>query len=395
MRPRFLLFLATALFVPLGCSEDSIDPGDGDDGLETLDPQLVEEGRDVFRYDDFGSHRFWTDTLGLNDLVEGVSPELALQLGLKVDRDAVPTDVLNAVLNDPALLADPAVTRQLLQLDAVVGLSAEVEGDQITRMGITCALCHSNVDDAVTAGIGSRLDGWVNRDLSIGTIISLAPGLPEEARELYASWPVGFFDPRFDQDGINGPVIIPPAYGLNGVPVETYTGEGPVSYWNQYVAILEMHGVGSFAEPELGISVSVPASEDRVAPVLEALRHYQLSLHAPPPPPGSWDQGAAARGALVFSGAGQCSTCHSGPRFTDGAKLHAPAATGSDPAYAARGTTGRYRATPLRSLWQHAPYFHDGSAATLSEVVIRYNDVLGLGLTGAQQADLVEYLRSL
>lgn len=364
-------------------------------GGERLDPELVEAGKQVFRYDDFDDARFWTDTLRLHELVQGVDPATALSLGLEVDADAVPPDVLNAVLSDPALLNDPAVTRELLALDAVVGVKATVEDDRITRIGITCALCHSRVDDRVAPGIGSRVDGSPNRDLAVGTIVSLTPGLPDELRSVYSSWPRGFFDPRFNVDGISDPVVIPPAYGLNGVPVETYTGEGPVSYWNAYVAVLEMHGRGSFSDPELGISAVVPAGEDRVTPVLEALRQYQLSLDAPAPPSGSFDLVAAARGRGVFAGQARCSVCHAGPRLTDGETLHAPGETGMDAAYAARGTTGRYRTTPLRGLLDHPPYFHDGSAETLLEVVEHYDGELGLGLNEAQKADLVEYLKSL
>ncbi len=375
------------------CSDDPSEP----DPTEPppLDPDLVEAGRDVFRYEDFGDWRFWTDTLRLHELVEGVDPATALSLGLKVDSDAVPAATLTAVLADPDLLADPAVTRTLLELDAVVGVKAMVSGDRIERIGITCALCHSNVDNSVTAGIGSRLDGWVNRDLAVGTIISLTPGLPDPLRPTYAAWPPGWFDPRFDQDGISDPVVIPPAYGLRQVELETYTGEGEVSYWNNYVAVVEMHGRGNFTDSRLGLSIDVPASEDEVVDKLPALREYQLSLVAPAPPAASFDAAAAERGKVVFEGAARCATCHLGPALTDDTQLHAASETGMSAAYAQRGTTGRYRTTPLRGLWQHAPYFHDGSAATLDEVVAHYEGALGLTLDASQRADLVEYLKSL
>jgi len=381
------------ILIGTACGEGLFGPVPG--GGERLDPELVAAGQQVFRFDDFDNARFWTDTLRLHELVQDVDPATALSLGLKVDADAVPADVMNAVLADPALLRDPAVTRQLLALDAVVGVKATVEGDRVTRIGLTCALCHSGVDDRITAGIGSRVDGRPNRDLAVGTIVSLTPGLPDELRSIYGSWPAGFFDPRFNVDGISDPIVIPPAYGLNGVPVETYTGEGPVSYWNAYVAVLEMHGRGSFSDPELGVAVSVPPGEDRVTPVLEVLRQYQLSLEAPAPPSGFFNVAAAARGRGVFTSRARCSVCHAGPRLTDGEALHAPAETGMDPAYAARSTTGRYRTTPLRGLLDHAPYFHDGSAETLAEVVEHYDTTLGLGLTAAQKVDLVEYLKSL
>lgn len=385
----------------LACGDDPATPEAAsrlspiDPDASRVDARMVAEGQRVFRFDDFGDWRFWTDTLRLNELVETVSPRAALQLGLKVDSDAVPTEIVSAVLADPSLLDDPAVTRTLLELDAVVGITATVEGDEITRLGITCALCHSTVDDAVAPGIGRRLDGWPNDDLNVGTIVSLTPGLPDELRPIYASWPPGFFDPRFNVDGINGPVVIPPAYGLAGVGLETYTGEGPLSYWNNYVAVVEMHGRGSFFDPLLGIRIVVPAREDQVKSKLPALRQYQRTLEAPQPPPGFFDPAAAARGEELFRTAARCSACHSGPSFTDGGNLHEPSETGMDPTYADRGTTGKYRTTPLRALWQHPPYFHDGSAPTLEDVVEHYDRVLGLDLSAQEKRDLVEYLKSL
>lgn len=364
-------------------------------GGPPADTRPIVEGREIFRYDDFGDWRFWTDTLRLNELVETVSPAQALALGLKVDAAVVPPQVLAAVLGNPALLNDPATTRALLSLNAVVGLVATVEGDQITRIGTTCALCHSTVDNSVAAGIGSRLDGWPNRDLAVGTIISLTPGLPAVLKPVYASWAPGFYDPRFNIDGINGAVVLPPAYGLHGVGLETYTGEGPISYWNTYVAVTQMHGQGSFSDPRLGIDIRVRPQDDLVRSKLPALRQYQLSLVSPSPPPGSFDVQAAARGEVVFKTAAQCASCHSGPLLTDHGNLHEPSETGMDPAYAQRTTTKRYRTTPLRGLWQHPPYFHDGSAPSLAAVVDHYDATLGLGLSAAQKADLIEYLKSL
>jgi hypothetical protein len=229
----------------------------------------------------------------------------------------------------------------------------------------------------------------------VGTIVSMTPGLPPALVSTYASWPRGFYDARFNFDGINDPSVIPPAYGLHGVGLETYTGEGPISYWNTYVAVTQMHGQGSFSDPRLGVNISVPPSQDLVKNKLPALRQYQFSLEAPAPPPGSFDVAAAARGAALFKGEAKCASCHAGPRYTDHGNLHDPAETGMDPTHAQRSTTKKYRTTPLRGLWQHAPYFHDGSAATLAEVVDHYNTVLNLGLTATQKSDLVAFVRSL
>ncbi|HET6616724.1 MAG TPA: hypothetical protein VFH69_02825, partial [Gemmatimonadota bacterium] len=263
----------------------------------------------------------------------------------------------------------------------------------IQRIGVTCALCHSDVDDSIQEGIGRRLDGYPNRDLDPGRIISLSPAMQDPAvQAVLTSWGSGRYDAYWNHDGINDPTLIPPAYGLDGVPVETFTGEGPVSYWNAYVAVTQMHSQGSFFDPELGIEIV--ASPDLVTAKLPDLQAYQLTLPAPAPPAGSFDAAAAGRGEIVFTA--ECASCHVPPTFTDaGERVHAPAETGMDPVLAGRGTTDGYRTTPLRGAWQHPPYFHDGSAATLADVVEHYDTFLGLGLTAEQKADLVEFLKSL
>jgi mono/diheme cytochrome c family protein len=380
--------VATA--VALGCS--SADVVDESDPVASTAMQAKQiDGQTVFRYDTFGDERLWTDTLRMHEVVaSSVSPRTALAVGLKVDADALPPGVL-----ETADLDDPQTTVALLSLDAVVGLRGKVDDTgNLVELGITCALCHSTVDDAVAPGIGHRLDGWANTDLDPGLIISLSPALTDAQRAVYASWGPGLYDPRFNIDGINAPVVIPPAYGLHGVPLETYTGDGPVSYWNAYVAITQMGGKGDFEDPRLGISIDV--KNDLVTPKLPALFDYQMSLLAPAPPSGSFDVAAAARGRDVFEGQGRCASCHTGSTYTDAATtLHDPSETGMDPLYASRSATGQYRTTPLRALWQHAPYFHDGSAATLTEVVDHYQANLDLGLTDSQKSDLVEFLQSL
>lgn len=354
-----------------------------------LSPRLIAQGQRIFRYDTFGDERLWTDQLGMASIVASVSPTDALALGLKVDADAVPPAVLAS-----ADLGDPATTVALLKLDAVVGLKASFDADnRVTRLGVTCALCHSTVDDAVAPGIGHRQDGWPNRDLDPGQIIALSPAITPDKKAVYTSWGKGMYDPRFNIDGLSTPLVLPPAYGLQHVRNETYTAEGPISYWNAYVAVTQMGGQGTFSDPRLGIDIRF--DPDLVTSKLPALRAYQLSLRTPPPPAGSYDTVAAQRGHTVF--AHDCQSCHVGATGTDnnGGKLHAPEETGMDGAYAARTTTRAYRTTPLRGLWQHAPYFHDGSAATLADVVAHYNAARHLGLTLQQQADLVEYLKTL
>jgi mono/diheme cytochrome c family protein/cytochrome c5 len=367
------------------------DNGPGDD----LDPQLVAEGKEIFRFDTFGDDVFWTDTLGLHRVIQsGVSPATALSVGLKVDASALPAGILES-----ADLNDPATTVALLKLNAVVGVKGVVETvngkDSLMSVGITCALCHSTVDNSVAPGIGQRLDGWPNRDLNVGAIVALSPALQDPATQaVLTSWGPGMYDAYWNHDGQNNPTVIPPAYGLHEVALETFTGEGPVSYWNAYVAVTQMHGHGNFDDPRLGIHIE--QSPDMVTSKLPALREYQHSISAPPPPAGSFDEAAAARGKALFTGQARCSECHTGSALTDaGKRLHQPSEVGTDPTLAQRATTGLYRTTPLHGVWQHPPYFHDGSAATLDDVVKHYDDHFGLDLTPDQQRDLVEYLKSL
>lgn len=347
-------------------------------------------GREIFRHETWGDEAFWTDALHLNDVVQtSVDPLTALAVGLKVDAERLPPGFLAT-----ADLKSPATTVELLRRDAVLGVRATVTATgRVSQLGITCALCHSTVDNSVVPGVGRRLDGWPNRDLNVGAIVALSPALDQATKVVFQSWGPGRYDAYFNHDGKNASVLIPPAYGLRGVALETYTGEGPISYWNAYVAITQMHGQGSFSDPRLGIAVV--AHPDLVTPKLPVLRDYQLTLEPPAPPPGSFNVAAAERGRIVFTGPGRCASCHIPPTYTDAPLLHPPAETGMEPVLAGRGTTGAYRTTPLRGAWQHPPYFHDGSAATLADVVSHYNNALALGLTAGQQADLVAFLKSL
>ena len=350
---------------------------------------LIKEGRQAFRFDTFGDEQLWTTTLRLHEVVEkAVDPGTALKVGLKVDADVLPAGILQTVD-----LKSPATTVALLKMNAIVGIQAKVDQDgHITSLGVTCALCHSTVDNSVMPGIGRRLDGWPNRDLNVGAIIALSPALPAEKKAVYNSWGPGKYDPRYNIDGKSTPLVLPPAYGRADINNETFTAEGPNSYWTAYVAVTQMGGRGNFSDSRLGIQVT--HSPDIVTPRLAALRAYQHSLLTPPPPPGSVDGAAAQRGGLLFDRA--CATCHVGGSGTDNNNgvMHAPEETGVDGAYAARTVNKAYRTTPLRALWQHPPYFHDGSAATLADVVALYNRVRKLALTADQQRDLVEYLKS-
>jgi mono/diheme cytochrome c family protein len=351
---------------------------------------LEKQGRQIFRYDTFGDEKFWTDTARLHEIVQkDIQPLEALGLGLKVDMDKL--NLVKFILHNPFSTGG---TKELLRQNAVVGLQAQFDRKgNIERIGITCALCHSTVDNALLPGIGHRLDGWPNRDLKVGKILAMLPAFTPDQKAILKTWGAGYYDPRFNFDGKSTPLTLPPAHGLAQVKNETYTAEGPISYWNAYVAVTQMHGHGNFSDPRLG--VNIVQEPDMVTPKLVALRAYQHSISAPPTPGASYDRAAASRGQIVFNA--QCARCHVGGNLTDNndGVLHAPSETGMDARYAERTTQKQYRTTPLRALWQHGPYFHDGSAKTLEDVVAHYVRVRNLQLSGGQRKDLVEYLKSL
>jgi mono/diheme cytochrome c family protein len=348
------------------------------------------QGQRIFRDDTFGDEVFWTDTARLHEVVQKeIQPLEALSLGLKVDMERL--NLLSFLFSNPF---GTSGTRNLLKRDAVVGLKATFDKEgRIAQIGITCALCHSTVDNALLPGIGHRLDGWPNRDLEVGKILAKLPNFTAEQKAILQKWPKGTYDPRFNFDGKSTPLVLPPAYGLAEVKNETYTAEGPISYWNAYVAVTQMHGQGNFSDPRLG--VNIVHQPDHVTPKLAALRAYQFSIPAQAAAAGTYSKNAAGRGKAVFDA--NCARCHVGGNLTDNNQgtLHQPSETGMDATYAARTTEKRYRTTPLRGLWQHAPYFHDGSAKTLEDVIKHYVKALNLQLSGKQKKDLEEYLKSL
>ncbi|MEO7104012.1 MAG: hypothetical protein ABI311_11550 [Gemmatimonadaceae bacterium] len=396
MKRSSVLVLGGAVTALAACSDGSIGPTS-----PPPSPQLVASGQQIFRFSTFGDEKFWTDTLHMERVIQqAVDPTTALSVGLKVDMDTLPADVIAALKAGQVDLRSPATTVLLIKLGAVVGIRGTVVTvngrDSLTRVGITCAVCHSTVDNALAPGIGHRLDGWPNRDLNPGAIIGLSPALTPAQKAVYNSWGAGKYDARYNFDGKNDPTVIPPAYGLAGINSVIFTGDGKnLEYWNRYVAVTQMHGQGNFSEPRLGINVTNP-SPNLVESMLPALQAYQLSISAPAPPAGSFDATAAARGQLVFTGQGKCSQCHVGATFTDAnIRLHAISEIPTDPTYALRSATKMWRTSPLKGVWQHPPYFHDGSAATLADVVDRYNSAKSLNLTAQQKADLVQYLKSL
>ena len=388
---------------------------------------MIERGRETFRHDTMGSEAFFTGAIRLNEAIRTVSPRTALAVGLKVDSGALPQPLIRALKKGKVDLDDPATTAALLSLGAVVGVKGEVGNDgSIRNLGITCAFCHSTVDDSLAPGIGGRLDGWANRDLNVGAILNLAPNLQPLAdllgvdvptvKTVLQSWGPGRFDAHlnldgkaFRPDGKTAAVLIPPAFGLAGVNLHTYEGWGSVTYWNAFVGNLEMNGTGTFFDPRLDDPVKYPVAShagfanvrrepDRITPKLADLHFYQLAIASPAPPEGSFDAGGARRGKTLFAGKAQCGTCHVPPLFTEpGWNLHEPEEIGIDAFQADRGPEGRYRTTPLKGLWTHTKggFYHDGRFASLLDVVNHYDTFLGLGLSEGEKSDLVEYLKSI
>lgn len=397
-------------------------------------PSLVYDGKQIFRYDDFGDDDFWSGLLHLDKAVAGaanggygagVSPVTTLSVGLKVDADALPSDLAAAIKAGKVDLNNPATTLALLKLNAVVGISStfDTTSGSFKSLGITCAFCHSTVDNSFAAGIGKRLDGWPNRDLNVGAIISLTDNAMPVAdllhvdeptlRTVLGAWGPGKFSAILFMDGKalrpDGSVaanLIPAAFGLDKIDLVTYTGWGDISYWNAFVGTLEMHGKGSLHDPRMNDPVKYPiavennfwnvlSSPDLLTSKLPALKVYQHSILAPKPPAGSFDPTSADRGKAVFAGKAKCATCHAPPLYADNI-LHTADELGIDDFEAMRSPTGKYRTTPLGGLFTRAKggYYHDGRFATLTDVINHYNSHMNLNLNSLEIQDLTEYLKS-
>jgi len=423
------------------CSTAKVDTStpESRQAIDSHAQSLVDQGREIFRQDTFGSEAFWEKTR-LADAIAGeknggvgpgLTPNQALKLGLKVDLQAVPKATLDLVSRGAISLDDPATTLALLQGNTVVGVKGFFDGKKLKAVGITCALCHSTVDDSLKQGIGGRLDGWPNRDLDIGAIVALAPDLSAftqllqvddaTVRKVLRSWGPGKYDAElnldgkaFRPDGKPAATLNPPAFGLAGVNQHTWTGGwGTVTYWNAYVANTQMHGQGNFYDPRLDDAKRFPVAaraklghltaqgEDKVTPKLAALHVYQLSLPTPKPVEGSFDKTRAERGQAVFAGKARCASCHVPPLYTEpGDNLHKAEDIGIDDFQAQRGPAGRYRTVPLRALWDtkkihKGGFYHDGRFATLGDVVNHYDQHFGTRLSEQEKADLIEFLKSI
>ncbi len=410
---------------------------ESDDAITANAKKMLAEGKQTFRFETFGDETYWTDALQLNKAIAGeknggvgagLSPKAALEAGLKVDMDVIPADVAAGIKSGKVDLTDPAVTLTLLQLNAVVGVKGTFDKDKkLVAIGLTCASCHSTVDDAFAPGIGHRLDGWANRDLNVGAIVSMAPNLKPitdalgvdvaTVKKVLASWGPGKFDAllnldgkAFRPDGKSAATLIPEAFGHAGHTLHTWTGGwGDVTYWNAYVANLELVGNGTFFDERLNDAKKYPVaakarsgnkrnSPDMVTDKLAALQFYQLAIPAPKPPEGSFDKAAAERGMAVFNGKAKCATCHVPPLFTEpGWNTHKAADIGIDDFQSSRSPDNTYVTQGLKGLWTHTKggFYHDGRFATLMDVVNHYDRFKKLALNETEKNDLVEYLKSL
>jgi hypothetical protein len=447
MKKQLLLLgmLTVLLFVVLisniqctnSTADDEVAAVTPEDPISANAKRMIEEGRQIFRYETFGDEAYWSTALQLDKAIAGaknggvgagLSPKAALAAGLKVDMDAIPADVAAAIKAGKVNLDDPAVTLTLLQLNAVVGVKGTFDNNKkFLSIGLTCASCHSTVDDAFAPGIGHRLDGWANRDLNVGAIVSMAPNLKpltdalgvDEAtvKKVLASWGPGKFDAllnldgkAFRPDGKSGATLIPEAFGHAGHNNHTWTGGwGDITYWNAFVANLELNGQGNFYDERLSDAKKYPVaaklgfgnkrnSPDLVTEKLAALQFYQLAIPAPKAPDSIYNKAAAARGMVVFNDKAQCATCHIPPLFTEpGWNTHTPSDIGIDDFQSNRSPDNTYVTQGLKGLWTHMKggFYHDGRFATLMDVVNHYNDFKKLSLTEPEKKDLVEYLKSL
>ncbi|HSU32532.1 MAG TPA: hypothetical protein VLJ11_14970 [Bryobacteraceae bacterium] len=418
--------------------------------------ELIDQGRQIFRFDTYGDETFWTGQLHIEQAVATVTPRTALGLGLKVDSDALSPSVVEAIKHGRVNLNDPAVTLELIKQNAVLGVVGTVNNGTLEKVGFTCALCHSTVDNSVAPGIGKRIDGLANRDLNVGAIIATAPNLepvvnllrlaPQDAgitahdvRTVLNSWGPGKFDAELFLDGkafnpaqmtngvttgtnVSGATLLPNARGLSGHNLHTWTGGwGTVTYWNAFVAVNELHGIGTFFDERFDDStqfpiaaaaklghVSVDPDTDQVTGKLAALHFYQLALPAVQPRPGiDFDPAAAARGDQLFSGKANCNSCHHEPLWTEpGWNQHTAEEMKIDSFEADRAPGHAYQTMNLAGLFirerglfmfpqDQGRFYHDGRFRTLRDVVNSYDDRFNLGLTEQEKSDLIEYLKSL
>ncbi|MEN6348312.1 MAG: hypothetical protein ABFD08_02795 [Syntrophomonas sp.] len=331
---------------------------------------LEAQGMEIFRYDTYGDEYYFTDTLKL------------------------PFETL---------LATPAATREktlgvMTDKDGkVVGIQELTGSDGKKRWGVTCAFCHSVVNKN-----GERLDGVPNTRLNVGAILALSPTIDNAKRKQLLSWGPGRVDVTFNNeadDGVNNPAVMEAAFGTKGIKYFNWNGTFDSAVERSHFTMdVVAHGNGEFKPPAKWGIVNQDYGDgiDLIGPKMPAVIAYLETINPPAPNPGSFDQTRAASGEALFAGKANCTRCHTPPLFTNNQKVK-PEVVGTDPAHANSPVfkDGTYKVPQLRGVWAVAPYFHDGSAKTLPDVVNHYNNQFKLNLTQTEKGDLVEYLKSL
>ncbi len=437
MRPWIVLGLFVSLGV-VGYGERDRDRDKTfDDVVRKNAERMLEEGRRIFRFDTFGDEAFWSGALKLHQAIAGernggvgpgVSPATALAVGLKVDAEALPDDVLKAIRRGRVNLNDPAVTLALLDLNAVVGLTGRRGPDgRLATVGIQCSLCHSTVDNSVAPGIGRRLDGWPNRDLNVGAIIALAPDLSVVAdllqtdqatvRTVLNSWGPGKFDAELFLDG--------KAFRPDGKSAATLHPGGVRTRRRQPAHLYRLGRRRALERVRRQPRDARPGHVHRRAARRSAAVSGRGARRIRQRAQRSGSHHVEAAGAALLpavdSGAGAAARLVRAGRRPNGARRSSTAARPARAATCRRSTpsragtctrrrrsasttsrptarpTGRYRTTPLGGLFtrQKGGFYHDGRFADLRAVVDHYNVAFNLNLTEQAKRDLVEYLKSL
>lgn len=394
----------------------------------------VTAGKEVFMGETFGNEKFFGDTLGLHTVLNGVAPKDAVTLGVQVDLNKVPADIVAVMTGSDlaakdAALNDPAVTRKLIKAGAVIGVkgffaTTAANDTTLTSAGISCALCHVTVKSntfTLTAGatalpIGEpQFNGVPNTKMDAGKILSFTPfAVSNGLSATLAGWGPGRFDIRALNeldDSVDNPTAYPPLWNFPALQANGYAlgWDGMFKGTNALASISEgvydmiMHGNGSFATSHGAIppALAFPPRQavldkfqDNPSSSISAdkLLNMQAFLQSLQSPAASgFDSAQATTGKALFEGKAKCSTCHpaatefiSAGRYSD---ITVAPPTGD--------LAGGIKVPGLRGVNLTAPYFHDASAATLLDVVNRFNSRDALGLTETEKAQLVEYLKSL
>lgn len=400
----------------------------------TDDSARIAAGKEVFLHETFGNEKFFGDTLGLHTVLNGVAPKDAVALGVQVDLNKVPAGIV-AVMTGTDLaakdsaLSDPAVTRTLIKAGAVIGVkgfyaTSAAEDTTLTSVGISCGLCHVTVKPttfALSSGatplpIGEPLfDGVPNAKMDAGKILSFTPfAVANGLSNTLAGWGPGRFDIRALNeldDGVDNPTAYPPLWNFPALQANGYAlgwdgmfkGADALASISEAVYDLIMHGNGSFATGHGAIppALAFPPRQavldklqDNPASVITADKMQQVqaflqSLRSPVAT--GFDQLQATAGKTLFEGKGKCATCHPAATEFISAGRHSDITL----APPTGDLAGGIKVPGLRGIGLTAPYFHDNSAATLPDVVNRFNSRDALGLSETEKTQLAEYLKSL